>query len=34
MLAQEVALLKFRVGTAEDDMRRLNDVVRVQSQRK
>lgn len=33
VLASEVALLKFRMGTTEDDLKRLNDLLRGQPQK-
>ncbi len=33
-LASEVALLKFRVGTTEEDLKRLNEMVRNQQLRR
>ena len=34
VLASEVALLKFRVGTTEDEVKRLNELVRNSTQRR
>src|SRR6185436_15148967 len=34
VLASEVALLKFRLGTTEEDIKRLNEMVRTQTNRR